>query len=238
MLVVCGGVRDETVLNALGFSNFVVSTMRTAYTPDRFVHADAQALPFESGAFDHVLVHDGLHHCSIPHLALSEMYRVARRSVWVFENQDSIVVRAAARLGFALRYEIDAVATNHGTFGGVDNSAVPNHVYRWTKREFLKTVRSMDPALDVPIEFSTGFEFHSVHLSGFLAGHSVTKALGQRAFLRLARIGTWVANAMVPSLGNSFIAVVRKDLGRPMPWLEGGSGEWRLRRDLIRRADA
>ena len=34
---------------------------------------------FEDGAFDFVVVHQGLHHCHSPHRGLLEMYRVARR---------------------------------------------------------------------------------------------------------------------------------------------------------------
>src|SRR5207244_6314078 len=88
---------------------------------------------------------DGLHHCDSPHRGLLEMYRVSRRGVLVFESRDSLVMKIAVRLGLTQEYEIAAVAWNGGTCGGVNNSQIPNFIYRWTEREFEKTITAHDP---------------------------------------------------------------------------------------------
>lgn len=84
------------------------------------------------GSFDQVIEHMSLHHCAVPHQALAEMMREARRGVLVMENRDSALMRLAVRLGWAAEYELAAVAGNAFQHGGWRNTAVPNFVYRWT----------------------------------------------------------------------------------------------------------
>jgi hypothetical protein len=73
------------------------------------------------------------------------MYRVARVGVLVFESRDSFTMRLMQRLGITLSYEDAAVFYNDCRYGGVDNSPIPNFVYRWTEREVEKTICSYDP---------------------------------------------------------------------------------------------
>jgi SAM-dependent methyltransferase len=138
ILAVCAGADERDLLPDATLSD--ISTGQ-----------DAQALPYGDASFDYTFVSDGLHHCSRPHLALTEMYRVARKGVIVVEASDNLVTRLAVRLGLTQQYELEAVRGNGGTFGGVDNTSVPNYVYRWTEREFEKTLRSFDPT--GPIQF-------------------------------------------------------------------------------------
>ena len=56
-------------------------------------------------------------------------------------------MRLGVRLGFGQEYEIAAVARNGMRAGGVGNSATPNFIYRWTKREIEKTIRTFRPAV-------------------------------------------------------------------------------------------
>jgi hypothetical protein len=73
------------------------------------------------------------------------MYRVARRGLLVFEPQDTLLTRLGVRLGVGQRYELAAVADNDLRWGGVQNTDVPNFVYRWTERDIRKTLAAFDP---------------------------------------------------------------------------------------------
>lgn len=103
---------------------------------------DVRALPYDDGSFDWVLVSDGLHHVSEPHRGLVEMYRVARVGLIAVEASDNVATRLAVRLGLTEQYERSAIG---GGRGGVDDSETPNYIYRWTEREFEKTLRAYDP---------------------------------------------------------------------------------------------
>jgi SAM-dependent methyltransferase len=139
-LAICAGPAEREVLPEATLS--YISTGQ-----------DAHSLPYADRSFDFAFVSDGLHHCSQPHRALAEMYRVSRKGVIVVESRDSAAVRVAARLGLAREYEVEAVTTNGGARGGVDDTAIPNHVYRWTEREFEKTLRSLDPTGPITFRF-------------------------------------------------------------------------------------
>jgi ubiquinone/menaquinone biosynthesis C-methylase UbiE len=63
------------------------------------VAGDAEALPFADGAFDHVFVHDGLHHLDDVEGAIGEMVRVGQRGVMITEPADAMFMRALIRVG-------------------------------------------------------------------------------------------------------------------------------------------
>jgi SAM-dependent methyltransferase len=163
VLALCAGRRERNLLAERGFSRATITNLDEpddALAPFEWSREDAQALRFENGSFDFALVVAGLHHCASPHRALVEMYRVARKGILVIEARDSLLTRAAVRLGLASEYELSAVAAHGYREGGVDNTSVPNFIYRWTEAEFRKAIRSADPsgepsfrffyALDVP----------------------------------------------------------------------------------------
>ncbi len=118
--------------------------------------ADAQDLPFEDDSFDIAFVADGLHHCRAPHAALTEMVRVARRGVVVVESRESLLVRAGLRAGSVTEYEINQRLLSTRTRGGADFGPIPNFVFRWTEREFEKTVRCYRPELTFDFKYFYG----------------------------------------------------------------------------------
>lgn len=142
VLVVCGGPLDESVMRQVGFDDFTLTNLDDGAANHR---QDAENLTYDDGSFDVVIVHAGLHHCYSPHRALLEMYRVARKVAVAFESRDSLMMRAAVRLGLTLEYETNAI-TADGKSGGVANTGVPNFVYRWTERDVRDTIASYDPA--------------------------------------------------------------------------------------------
>jgi SAM-dependent methyltransferase len=115
------------------------------FAPFAWSRQDATNLSFQDEAFDLAFVADGLHHTAAPHRAVLEMYRVARRGIIVVESRDNLLIRTANRLGFSAEYEVAAVIGNGCVSGGLNNTDVPNYVYRWTEAEFMKTIRSFNP---------------------------------------------------------------------------------------------
>jgi SAM-dependent methyltransferase len=224
VLVQFAGAFDREVVGRLGLSKATFVNLAPdspSARLDEAMQGDAHRMDLPDDGFDHVIGHAGLHHCSRPHQALHEMYRIARKTVVAVENQDSVLMRVAARAGLAGTYEFAAVADGGGTTGGVDGTGVPNHVYRWTRHEVQKTVRTFDPGREVPIEFH----------AHWLVGPERALSPGMRAVL--GERGTapsgakaWAGRAMNRGLntvargqGNIFGFVIRKDLSRPQPWV-------------------
>ena len=207
VLVTCGGPLDEKVTREVGFADPVITNISDDMAG---LKEDAENLSFADGSFDVVIVHAGLHHCYSPHLALLEMYRVARKCVIAFESRDSLLMRTAVRLGLTLDYEIDAV-TSEGT-GGVANGSIPNFIYRWTEREIFKTVASFDPTRIPDIRFFYDFR---LPLQRF-AREGSRAALGLAAIEPVSRLIAKVA----PSQCNEFAFAIFKN-GKFHPWIRG-----------------
>jgi len=150
VLAVCAGAAERDVFIRLGLTNAIITNLddemvQNDFAPLKWSRQDATNLAFEDASFDLAFVADGLHHTPAPHRALVEMYRVARRGVIVIESRDNLVMRLANWLGLSPEYEIEAVVGNDFRKGGLNNTEIPNYIYRWTEEEFIKTIRSFDP---------------------------------------------------------------------------------------------
>jgi SAM-dependent methyltransferase len=152
VIAVCAGSRERDLFAALGLTNVLITNLddritdEAAFAPFDWSLQDAQNLSIPDAAFDFAFVADGLHHCSSPHKALLEMYRVSRKGLVVVESRDNLLMRVATSAGLSPEYEIEAVVGNDFKWGGVDNTAIPNYIYRWTENEFKKTISSFDPS--------------------------------------------------------------------------------------------
>ena len=174
VLIVCGGPLDERVMTQVGFKDFTVTNLDAGIANHR---QDAENLTYENNSFDVAIVHAGLHHCHSPHRALLEMYRVARKCAVAFESRDSLMMRAAVRLGLTMDYELSAISAD-GKSGGVADTGVPNFIYRWTERDVRNTVASYDPArvphinfccdLRIPIQRFTRAGNHAFRIVGLV----------------------------------------------------------------------
>lgn len=167
ILTVCSDTAERDLFQELGFTNVTISNVDPALSAENCApyaasFQNAMELTFPDDEFDFAFVSDGLHHCSSPHRALLEMYRVARKGVIVIESRDSLLLRLAVILRLTGDYELDAVTYNEGRLGGVDNSEIPNHVYRWTEREFVKTIRSYHPVGKHRFRFNYGLGTPSI----------------------------------------------------------------------------
>ena len=150
VLAVCAGEREHELFSTYNFEHVVISNIfeqdHIDWSPSfSWSCQDAQSLSYEDGAFDFAFVADGLHHCSSPHRAMLEMYRVARKGIIVIESRRSLLMHVATRLGLSPEYEVEAVVGSELERGGVNNSAIPNYIYRWTEDELMRAIKSYDP---------------------------------------------------------------------------------------------
>lgn len=219
VLVQFAGSFDELVCQEVGLTNVTFVNIAPDSPSSEVGGAviDAHDMPYPSASYDHVMGHSGLHHCSRPHEALHEMYRIARRTVLFVENQDSALMRAASRAGVVGWYELAAVVADGYDTGGVDGTGVPNFVYRWTRRDLYKTVSAFDPAYEIPIEFHTEWNLGTGRVASEVLRRKLR--LSEDRAVRVFTNGQRVLNAVASRQGNIFAATIRKDLATLHPWM-------------------
>ncbi len=233
VLIVGGSADDAEVLRRTGFqrvvnSNFPSGSGAGAGTePGQAasgIQLDAEDMGLADDSFDLVFAHEVLHHCRSPHRALCEMLRVAQKYVLVLEPNESLAMRALTRMGFSFPYELAAVAYHQGNSGGVRDSAVPNFVYRWSRREIFKTVSSFMPERAFTFHAYPYWDFNATELDLDLRKETridrITAVVGTGNFLSFLRFVQSALNG-VPRLrrqGNKFFCCIvkRPDL---KPWL-------------------
>ena len=150
VIAVCAAEREHELFSKYNFEHVVISNIyeqdQTNWSPSfSWSFQDAQSLTYDDGSFDFAFVADGLHHCSSPHRAMLEMYRVARKGIIVIESRRSLLMQVANRLGLSPEYEVEAVVGSELERGGVDNTPIPNYIYRWTEDELIRAIKSYDP---------------------------------------------------------------------------------------------
>lgn len=207
VLVVCGGPLDASVMRQVGFEDFTITNLDDCAASYR---QDAENLGYEDRSFDVVVVHAGLHHCHSPHRALLEMYRVARKVAVAFESRDSLMMRAAVRLGLTLEYETNAI-TADGKSGGVANTGVPNFVYRWTERDVRNTIASYDPSRKPQIAY---FYDLRIPIQRLTTDGRLTIRLAAHAVEPISKLIALIA----PKQCNEFAFAVSKN-GPVHPWI-------------------
>lgn len=219
VLVQFAGTFDEQVCREVGLTNVTLVNIAPDSPSSEIggVAFDAHRMPQESASYDHVMGHSGLHHCSRPHEALHEMYRIARKTVLFVENQDSRMMRLATRAGVVGWYELAAVEADGYDTGGVDGTGVPNFIYRWTRRDLYKTVATFDPAYDIPIEVHTEWNLGVGRVSSAVLQRKLHLS-AERAD-RVFNSGQRLLNKMAGRQGNIFAATIRKDQARLHPWM-------------------
>ena len=231
ILVVAGGETDRFVFEELGFSSVTISNVDERVTgkefdPFEWSYQNAEELSFEDNSFDYVVVHAGLHHCYSLHRALLEMYRVARQGVIMFESRDSFVMRIIIGLGLTQTYEHAGVYVNSYQFGGVQNSDIPNYVYRWTEREVEKTINSYAPYAPIRFRYSYGNDLPR--------SSGLTKSEGYKMVLVHAlRPFYSVFSYLFPRQQNMFACFVEKPdvQSQHFDWLTYEDGNLRFNKD-------
>ena len=219
-VLICGAGRlDKNVFHSLGFEAVTISNLDSRARPEEFApfdwsYQDAEDLSFDDDSFDYVVVHAAIHHTSVPHKSLTEMYRVARKGVLAFESRDSLLMRLLEKFELTQVYEHAAVHYNGGKFGGRNNTEIPNFVYRWTEREVEKTIQTYAPYCKHKIVFRYGSAFPctpELELKGKWKG----------LFLRIMRPFHLVFSMIFKKQQNLFAFFVRKPQPSEelFPWL-------------------
>lgn len=211
VLAVCAGPVDADALREAGFTDVTISNLDERVDWDlqgyKWERSDAENLSFADRSFDLCVVHAGLHHCAYPARALGEMYRVAKQGVLVLEARDSLLIRAAAKLGLTEEYERSAVAFHHYKFGGFRNLPIPNYIYRWTEREVRKTIESAFPADQNEYRFFYGLRLPEPHTAG------------KRAVVKCLGVGARAFRLVAPRQCNQFAFFVRRNGQKA--WMDG-----------------
>jgi SAM-dependent methyltransferase len=157
ILVVAGGKNDVIALKQCEFNNVLITNITenpiNPVEPYYYQKADALSLPFANSSFDYVIISAALHHLPQPHLGLLEVYRVASKGAFVIEAYDSLLMNLFVKCGIAEEYELSAVKRQKNKKGGLNNSEIPNYVFRWNKKEFCKTILAFEPSYKHKIEF-------------------------------------------------------------------------------------
>ena len=155
-VLVIGGSEDEyNLYKSLGYENFHISNLNPENNKFSFeiLNIDATNIPYKNNYFDYVITHACLHHMRKPHLALIEMYRVSRIGTLIIEGNDSFIMRLSSHFGFSEKFEVSSVDKINKK-GGVEESGIPNFIYRWTEREIYKTLSSFEPEIKHKILFN------------------------------------------------------------------------------------
>jgi ubiquinone/menaquinone biosynthesis C-methylase UbiE len=215
-LVLAAGLNDRNALADLGFTDVTFSNVdprlsEADFAPHALTHHHAERIELPDNAVEQIIIANALHHCRSPHRALLEMYRVARRATLAFENRDSALLRLAARFGLVQDYEYDAVVGSGMKYGGVNNSEIPNYVYRWREREIHKTIASFAPELKPRLHYFYSLRSPEDRLRYM---QSPLKAMMVRTVFLGVRTLTW----MFPSQANLFAFCVEKR-DETWPWI-------------------
>ena len=220
ILICGGGDLDRYIFMTLGFKNVTISNLDTRVSGDKFApykwsFEDAQSLSFDDNAFDYVVIHAAIHHTSMPHKAILEMYRVSKKGILVFESRDSILMRILNKLNLTQEYEHAAVFYHGCLYGGVNNTEIPNYVFRWTEREVEKLIQSFAP-----------FCKHQ-YLYDYGSAHPYTPHLELKNGLKVLVLSVakpfyWLFSKVFYKQQNQFAFYVAKpsDNSQLFPWLE------------------
>ena len=228
ILVCGGGVRDRDVFERLNFRNVTISNLDARmkgdeFSPFQWKYENAESLSFERESFDYVVIHAAIHHASSPHRVLTEMFRVAKKGLLAFESRDSFVIRCLERFGVTQTYEQTAVYYNDCKFGGVNNTDIPNYVYRWTEREIEKTIQSYAPHSQHAYRYRYGVAFPATPKRENRGGIKI-------GLLNLLRPVFGLLVKLFPKQQNLFAFYVEKPPANKalFPWLKYNEAEGRI----------
>lgn len=155
IIVLGAGLLDKKVFENLNFTNVTFTNIENTTEKDLNHFNNIHNISLEDNEYDYCVAHACIHHSSKPHLAILELYRVSLKGVLIIEARDSLLSRLACMINLSEEYELSAVKKNIKT-GGVDNTSIPNFVYRWTEREVLKLLNSYKPKIRHKVYFDYG----------------------------------------------------------------------------------
>jgi len=152
IVVLGAGNLDKDVFEKSKFNNVKLSNIQNNDNLDKLDLYNLHNLKIGDEQFDYCVAHACIHHSSKPHNAILEMYRVSKKGILIIESTDSLLSRLACHFNLSEEFELSAVKKNI-SFGGVDNTKIPNFVFRWTEREIYKLFKSFRPEIIHSIKF-------------------------------------------------------------------------------------
>lgn len=220
ILICCGGELDKNTFKLAGFENVIISNLDNRivgneFLPYTYKYEDILSLSFEDESFDYTVVHDGIHHTRSPHKSITEMYRVAKKGIICIESRDSLIMRLSAKIGLSQEYEHAAVYYNDCKYGGVNNTEIPNYVYRWSERDVEKTINSYAPYAKHNFTYQYGSAYPSIP-------EEEKKNKLKLLFLNIMQPFFWVFVKLFRKQQNLFAFFIKKPIIPDMlfPWLE------------------
>ena len=155
ILVLGAGKLDYKIFSELNYSNVTYSNIENSKEENLDFYENIHDIKLKENFFEYCVAHACIHHSSKPHQAILELYRVCSKGALIIEANDSFISKLACKINFSEEYEISAVKKNISK-GGVDNTNIPNYVYRWTEREIIKLMKSFKPEIKHKIYFNYG----------------------------------------------------------------------------------
>lgn len=233
VLIVGGSFEDVKVLRRIGFKHMTLSNIQSVPSSEipsfdgvkiEVVCADAENMQLPNDSYDFVIAHEVLHHCRRPHAVLAEMLRVARRYVAFMEPNDSLFMKALVAMRFSFPYELPAVIYHNYESGGVQDSCIPNFIYRWNRNDVLKTVSAFIPELTFALHTRPYWDLSADETDLALRSqtrlHILTRLLGASNVVRGLRFLQVILNSVpvICEQGNKFFCCIeQRDQLRP--WL-------------------
>ena len=171
ILVLGAGKLDQDIFKNLNYKNVKFTNIENSKEDNLDHFNNLHDIKLSDNSYDYCVAHACIHHSSKPHLAILEIFRVCSEGSLIIEANDSLLSRLACKLGFSEEYELSAIKKNIDT-GGVDNTNIPNYVYRWTEREVIKLMKSFRPELKHKIFFDYDYQikFTKSKLINYLFG--------------------------------------------------------------------
>ena len=157
ILIMGAGSLDRKIFEELGYKNVTYSNIENSKEKNLNIYENIHNIKLKDNEYEYCVAHACIHHSSKPHLAILELFRVCSKGCLIIEANDSLLSRLACKIGLSEEYELSAVQKNIIS-GGVDNTNIPNYVYRWTEREIYKLMKSFRPEINHKILFDYGYQ--------------------------------------------------------------------------------
>ena len=155
ILVLGAGKLDIDLFSELKYKNVNFTNVDYLASKKKIKLQNIHEIKYKDNSFDYCVAHACIHHSSRPHQAVLELYRVCNLGCLIIEAKESILSRIACRFNWSEEFEISAVYKNK-LYGGVDNTTIPNYVFRWSEREVEKLMKSYKPEIIHSIEYGYG----------------------------------------------------------------------------------
>ena len=157
ILIMGAGSLDRKIFEELGYKDVTYSNIENSKEKNLNIYENIHNIKLKDNEYEYCVAHACIHHSSKPHLAILELFRVCSKGCLIIEANDSLLSRLACKIGLSEEYELSAVQKNIIS-GGVDNTNIPNYVYRWTEREIFKLMKSFRPEINHKILFDYGYQ--------------------------------------------------------------------------------